>query len=107
VEGINQEVRNVLDSPSNFSHKVTQRGTKKIRPPKITLIKNFWESRTLFTKRVLAAGGKSGGGFRMWKFGGRQKMLLVGDAGGEPGCSPLTLYLPLFRLKLRAVITRW
>jgi hypothetical protein len=26
-------------------------------------MKNFWESRTLFIKRVLAAGGKSGGGF--------------------------------------------
>ena len=27
-------------------------------------MKNFWESRTLFIKRVLAAGGRSGGGFR-------------------------------------------
>jgi hypothetical protein len=27
-------------------------------------MKNFWESRTLFIKRVLAAGGKSDGGFR-------------------------------------------
>jgi hypothetical protein len=26
-------------------------------------MKSFWESRTLFSKRVLAAGGKSGGGF--------------------------------------------
>jgi len=28
------------------------------------LIKSFWESRTLFSKRVLAAGGKSDGEFR-------------------------------------------
>ena len=26
-------------------------------------MKNFWESRTLFIKRLLAAGGKNGGGF--------------------------------------------
>jgi hypothetical protein len=26
-------------------------------------MKNFWESRTLFIKRVLAAGGKNDGGF--------------------------------------------
>jgi hypothetical protein len=32
---------------------------------KIIPMKNFWESRTLFIKRVLAAGGKSGGGFRV------------------------------------------
>jgi hypothetical protein len=30
------------------------------------LIKSFWESRTLFSKRVLAAGGKSGGGFEFF-----------------------------------------
>jgi hypothetical protein len=29
-------------------------------------MKNFWESRTLFIKRVLAAGGKSGGRFRIF-----------------------------------------
>jgi hypothetical protein len=27
-------------------------------------MKSFWKSRNLFSKRFLAAGGKSGGGFR-------------------------------------------
>jgi hypothetical protein len=33
---------------------------------KTILIKSFWESGTLFSKRVLAAGGKSDGEFRAW-----------------------------------------
>jgi hypothetical protein len=32
---------------------------EKNKAPKITLIKSFWKSRNLFSKRFLAAGGKS------------------------------------------------
>jgi hypothetical protein len=30
----------------------------------LSIIKSFWKSRNLFSKRFLAAGGKSDGGFR-------------------------------------------
>jgi hypothetical protein len=40
------------------------KGHKEKKIIKTILIKNFGESRTLFSKRVLAAGGKSDGEFR-------------------------------------------
>jgi hypothetical protein len=48
----------IQNPPSNFSHEDTQRYTKKKRASRPSPMKNFWESGTLFTKRVLAAGGK-------------------------------------------------
>jgi hypothetical protein len=52
-----------LNPPPVYSHKVTQRGHEEKNSIQTFPMKNFWESRTLFIKRVLAAGGKVGGRF--------------------------------------------
>jgi hypothetical protein len=39
------------------------KGSQRKKTIETILMKSFWESRTLFSKRVLAAGGKVGGGF--------------------------------------------
>jgi hypothetical protein len=39
------------------------KGTQEKKSIQTFPMKNFWESRTLFIKRVLAAGGKSAGEF--------------------------------------------
>jgi hypothetical protein len=41
-----------------------RKGSQRKRTIETILMKSFWKSRNLFSKRFLAAGGKSGGGFR-------------------------------------------
>jgi hypothetical protein len=47
-----------LSTVKFYIHEIHEKHEKN-KAPKITLIKSFWKSRNLFSKRFLAAGGKS------------------------------------------------
>jgi hypothetical protein len=57
----------------SFYPRLLEKIKKQEKQEKVSLIKSFWESRTLFSKRVLAAGGK----VRRWMLYPAAALLLV------------------------------